>query len=289
MCEGTAKIPKKRMDRVHLAGYILSPFVAIGAYTVWIINDKEVRRFTNNYFPAYVQAIRRYYGFSDENPSEKIRIIKTLEEENRPVKVKVTFSDNDSREAFISSSSQSYAQFVIDTTITHGASIKSIDFYDDDQVFDGLPCPEPSGIWTSSSSSSSSSSQDQNMDDFTFLPSEYNYRDSLWSERAQWRVVPNKEQSTYSKDAFIARCVQNIGQAIRISNSFLIEHQIRDKDIIQAKISQRMEALQDQLQVLEKEKSMGIREIDSIEREITEAKKEMRELKRRYVNFFYYF
>lgn len=52
---------------------------------------------------------------------------------------------------------------------------------------------------------------------------------------------------------------------------------------------QRIEELQRDIQHLEGEKRLGVREIDAVEAEIRSKRQQITEVQRRHLNYFYYF
>lgn len=60
-------------------------------------------------------------------------------------------------------------------------------------------------------------------------------------------------------------------------------------DCFSSILSKKIVYLKQQLEMLEKEKLFGKREIDDIEKDCREVQGQIKELQRKHINFFYYF
>eukprot|EP00600_Ochromonadales_sp_CCMP1393_P006286 CAMPEP_0174963352 /NCGR_PEP_ID=MMETSP0004_2-20121128/5283_1 /TAXON_ID=420556 /ORGANISM="Ochromonas sp., Strain CCMP1393" /LENGTH=345 /DNA_ID=CAMNT_0016211969 /DNA_START=90 /DNA_END=1127 /DNA_ORIENTATION=+ len=328
---------QKWEQRKKVLPFVVVPLVALISVTTDIINNIYHRRTLEEYAPLYVQAVRDYYGFDDEDPVEMARIKFVNEEEMKPVDVVAQLRDGTtislnsveggtsidelcdrvaretkhdcsggdvfSRNGLLFQDSPSSGKIFTNSTAEEESPKQA------SEALDGEGFTQVSAVWRHPSLwDSSLSSTDSHNSGATALNVGTGYR-SLLQEYAKNIKRPLHANLLYARyidylSEFMGDLTTytayggNIGPIINSqAKKRPVRYPIVGVSSLAPKVDtdklfaiQRISDLERRLKELEEEKrSGGYREIDAIDADIRRQRVEISALRRKYVNYFYFF
>eukprot|EP01031_Cornospumella_fuschlensis_P034598 gene34598-41894_t len=280
------KLMWKFMKKYGLIAVPLSVFTVV---TVDIINIAHHREWIEEHIPSYVGFVRKYYGFDDEDLQEKqrLQLIKDFHQSNVRIVVNVNGSE-EVIEAKASSPLSSALQAFVDNHPAAQSSLYTSNMvtFEDDEVQSSNDVSEPSAPTVSPPSSFLDSLWSPELPQLEFnetSPQEVDAAFVIKQYCNVWHKLFGGLRKYHQHSLVGIRAVQNIcaSSAPRVSreNDGALQKQLALEQVLQ---------LEQHIKNLHGEKLAG-REIDEVDREIARMQMKIAEIKRKHLNFFYFF
>lgn len=234
------------------------------------------------YVPSYVQFLREHYGFSDEDPEERRRIAEIEAGNARSVNASLCLENGECVTVSLEGQAP-YHSFINDVERHHKSRVLSIDFSDSIDSENSL---------NSSCQKESTVSSPINADIFSqFASSSWDQVPALEKGFGDYGTNPllvtldkNSVLKRYSNFALMTMMERSLAEGVRVEmrNTY---RPPTDKE----KALLRITELEDVLALCERDIQTGRRDMDTLNDEIRCIKDEIKALRRKHVNYFYFF
>ncbi len=270
-------------------GIIVFPSTFLILLTTVVVNSKQGKEIVEEYFPSYIDFVREYYGFDEEDREELIYVKKALHTQQLPVNVSVTLENKEKVELTGISGLMSYSALEHQVVEKYGKSIHDISFLDSPTT--------TSAVLTESKSTQQNDSLKSTIATLNLVPSmwdHYAYKelnltkneidvDSITNFTGNWMYgihIYSKIKATYTLNV-LHKYTQVSGK--------INQNLKKNLEISEAKTKkQYYENLIKELNMKLKMSSTEM-SIDDIHQGIRDAKENITKLNRKYFNWFYYF
>jgi hypothetical protein len=324
--EKASEVAKEGFPTVKKYSPIWVPAVVLIVIAVDIINNENHRDVIEDIAPSYVNFVREYHGFSDEDMAKKQRVKKTILSESEPVSVLIELTSGATHIEANVDGRQPYGDLYLAMQQKYRTEgdIQQISFADSDSgalssssMVEELekPSEEEAGyhvvpiaghplqrsLWdynagssissrigsTNSSNSNSSTSSGELSSDVLMRPFE-NITGTLMASWRAYKKVENKNRLLV-KDRDVPQASTQMSSSSGGASRGAKDTSNFTRMMQANEAKNTIASLQQRILELKQERRLGSRDIDDIETDIRSANAEITRLQRTFLNWFYWF
>jgi hypothetical protein len=289
--EKTAAIAKelKKSKWLHRYGVIVFPSTFLVLLTTVVVNSKYSKEVVEEYFPSYIDFVREYYGFDEEDREELNYVKHALQAQQSPVNVLVTLDNREKIQVADINGSMSYGSLEQQLIGKYGKSIHDISFEDSPSTTTPILPISPSAEYNESIKSTIAT--------LNLVP-------SMWDHHAYKELNLSKNEIDMSNITnFAGSFMYGIHIYLKIKATYTLGV-LHKYTQVSSKVNQNLKknleldeakARKQYYENLIKELNIKLRtssaemSVDDIHEGIRDAKENITKLNRRYFNWFYYF